>query len=228
VLIVVVLLGAGTIFLLANVFKGGSSDQNPYSPQTGTLVLNDPIQDNSKGYKWDEETLPGSNGATSSCAFSGGAYHMSANAQGLWIYCNPEAPNLVFTNVAFEAKMTVIAGDAAGVGVRLDQKQNTGYLFIVHTQGNYVLEALNANAPTDAQRYIILRQGTDASIKQGLNQTNLIALVANGTTLSGYVNNQLVATAQDSTYSSGQIGVYDEGDNQASDTIASDARAWKI
>jgi hypothetical protein len=61
-----------------------------------------------------------------------------------------------------------------------------------------------------------------------LNQINLIALVANGTTLSAYVNNQLVATAQDSTYSQGQLAVYGEGVNQASNVVASDARVWKI
>jgi hypothetical protein len=184
------------------------------------------MHDNSKGNKWDEQTLNGTNGDTNVyvCGFSGGAYHLTTTSSGL--FCNPEAPNLVFSNVAFEAKMTILKGDMAGVGVRWNQKGASGYLFEITTQGGYVLEGINLSG--NGLPYTILRQGGDASIKQGLNQINLIALVANGTTLSAYVNNQLVATAQDSTYSQGQLAVYGEGVNQASNVVASDARVWKI
>jgi len=198
-------------------------NQNPYPPQTGTLVMSDPMHDNSKGSKWDEQSFKGTNGDTSTynCGFSGGAYHITASANGLW--CNPEAPTLVFSNVALEAKLTIIKGDRAGLAVRVDQKANTSYTFLIDTSGSYILEAYSPKSG-----FSILRQGADAAIKTGLNQTNLLALVVNGTTFSGYVNDQLVATVQDSTYASGQIGVYGEGVNQASDIVASDARVWKI
>src|SRR5207248_9853070 len=44
--------------------------QNPYPPNSGTLVVNDPLTDNSKGYKWDESSFS----STDSCGFTNGAY----------------------------------------------------------------------------------------------------------------------------------------------------------
>ncbi|HZR43384.1 MAG TPA: hypothetical protein VFB12_24935, partial [Ktedonobacteraceae bacterium] len=73
-----------------------------------------------------------------------------------------------------------------------------------------------------------LRNGTNTAIKRGLNQTNLVALVANGNMISVYANNQFIDTIQDSTYTnSGQVGIYVEGSNGEVAT-ASSVRAWRI
>src|SRR5258708_34496580 len=50
-----------------------ASNMNPYSPFTGSLVLNDPLSDNSRGHQWQTY----SDSATgNSCHFVGGAYHV--------------------------------------------------------------------------------------------------------------------------------------------------------
>src|SRR5438132_348194 len=66
-----------------------NSSQNPYPPNTGTLVLNDPLTDNSRGYKWDESSFSG----TGTCGFTGGAYHINVQKAGL--ICIAEAKDLV-------------------------------------------------------------------------------------------------------------------------------------
>src|SRR5262249_24218232 len=48
--------------IAATIPVGDTVIANPYPPYQGTLVLNDPLHDNSHSYNWDE--------STSSCQFS--------------------------------------------------------------------------------------------------------------------------------------------------------------
>ncbi len=194
-----------------------SQNQNPYPPHTGTLVLDDPMVNNSKGNKWDESTLNG----VGTCGFSGGAYHIKVMKTGL--ICNPEASNLVFSNLAYEAKVTILQGDQAGIDIRVDQSKGTGYLFSIDTQGNFFLDRDDSSTKAKS-----LSSGSHNAIIKGLNQPNLIAIVANGTTISVYVNNQFITSTDDGTYGQGQIGVFGFSDKGSADVIASDARVWKL
>ena len=63
--------------------------------------------------------------------------------------------------------------------------------------------------------------------RTGLNQSNLLAIAANGDTISVYVNGQFVASVQDKTYSNGQIGIYAYGDTGC-DVAVSNVRVWKL
>jgi len=202
--------------------------QNPYSPHSGTLALVDAMHDNSKGYKWDEATWDDSNGGKgkSVCGYSGGAYHITRTSKGALV-CAPEAKPLVFSSAAFEVNLTIEQGYETGVFIHLDQAQLSGYLFAVNVGGSYVLEAANFNASNPKDQDKIFRSGANSAIKKGLHQTNLLAIVANGDTLSIYVNNQFVDSFPDKTYTNGQIGIYAYGDN-ACDVIASNARVWKL
>lgn len=198
---------------------------NPYAPKTGTLVLNDPLQDNSKDYKWDEALM--NNGSTVfRCSFANAAYHITADNSGALI-CNPEAPALTLSDVAFEVKVTIIKGSEAGVVVRFDQVKGLGYLFSIDTNGNYTISTANFVTTDASQRYTVLRHGSNGRIKQGLNQTNLVAIVANKSSISVYVNGSFIDTTQDASLANGQIGIYGSSDG-GMDIAASDARAWKL
>src|SRR5882724_4767861 len=111
---------------------------NPYGPKTGSLVLNDPLQDNSKGYQWDEDTsiTPGTAKDTISCNFANSAYHLTETQKG-GMFCDPEAPSLFLNNLTFEVKAAIVRGDSVGLTIREDQSKFTGYLFSIDTQGNY-------------------------------------------------------------------------------------------
>jgi eukaryotic-like serine/threonine-protein kinase len=205
-----------------------AADKNPYAPGTGTLLLNDTLRDNSKGYKWDEATMYGNNnnGGTSVCGFKNSAYHVTRQQMGA-LLCSPEAPNLIFSNLAFEANLNLIQGDYPGIIIRLNQAQGTGYLFDIDIQGHYGIFLMNLNAKNNQDEYKSLHSGTNIAIKKGLQQSNLLAVVANGDTISMYINNQYIDSIHDKTYSSGQIGLYVYG-TKASDLMVSSARAWKL
>lgn len=199
----------------------GSTQPATY-PFSNKLVLDDPLHDNSKGYKWDEVTLNGSGGAAT-CGFQSGTYHISRPQNGS-LLCAPEASQLLFQNLTFEAKLTIVQGDVAGVVVRLDQIRGTGYLFAITTQGGYTLRVMNG--PNQAWT-ALLGSEKNTAIKPGLNQANLLSIVANGASLSVCVNGQYLASAQDSSLTSGQIGVFASGAN-GEDVVAANARVWQL
>ncbi len=154
--------------------------QNPYPPNTGTLVLNDPLTDNSRGYKWDESSFSG----TDSCGFTNGAYHIV---------------------------------EKTGI----NQVNKTFYDFDITTGGSYTLRVYTG-------KYTTLSEGSNSVINKGLNQSNLVAVVANGDLITIYVNNQIIDSVHDKNFSQGQIGVLSLGGNGPTDVIASNARAWKL
>jgi hypothetical protein len=82
-----------------------SAAPNPYPPHTGNLALNDSLNDNSKGYRWDEGTF----GIGGSCSFIGGSYHVGVSIQGHVLACNAEA--VTFGNLAYEVQMIILKGD---------------------------------------------------------------------------------------------------------------------
>ena len=62
----------------------------------------------------------------------------------------------------------------------------------------------------------------------GLGQQNLIAVVANGSTITLYVNNQQVTSVDDSTYSQGQIGVVADDEGNPTEVEFRDAKVWTL
>src|SRR6266487_2358953 len=61
-----------------------STVANPYPPHTGSLALNDPLKDNSKGYRWDIGLF--AHGGI--CSFIGGSYRVGMFLQGHVLACN--------------------------------------------------------------------------------------------------------------------------------------------
>ena len=117
--------------------------------------------------------------------------------------------------------MTIISGDAGGITFRVTG--SNFYLFAIAPDGSYHFDSVNGiSLPT------VVRQGTNPAIHTGLNQSNLIAVVAIGNSISLYVNNNFLVKVTDSTYSSGQIGVAASENSNATDVIFSNARVWKM
>ena len=107
---------------------------------------------------------------------------MSLSQQG-FNYCGPKANGLVFSNLAFEANITILQGDYAGIWFRFDKTQKTRYVFsIISTDGRSVLVTDNNGAITS------LKQDRPVALRPG-PQTNLLAIVAIGDTITLYVNN---------------------------------------
>ncbi len=188
--------------------------KDPYT-HSGTLLFVDPLSDNSKGHGWD---------VNSNCAFIGGAYHAIAPNPSYGDYCI--ATSTDFSNFVFEVQMQVIKGDEGAITFRVIDTvaHNQYYDFYVGDDGSYELDVVNDSAKT-------LAHGTSLAINQGLNQTNVVAVVAQGSSIKLYVNHQLITSATDSTYSHGNIGVEaDPFANNAHPTevVYSNARVWML
>ena len=207
-----------------------AADQNPYPPQTGTLIMSDPMQNNSKGYKWDEATMNDKNG-NGFCGYRQSYYHIAENAvqasTQMTIICDPEAPQLNLSNQTFEASMAVSKGTGMGLVVRFDQTRGVGYILKVFTNGQYAIGLADLNNTDANKRFNPIRTGTNAAIKQGLNQSNVLALIANGNSISAFVNGQFIDGLQDSSFTKGQQGVCAFGSGTL-DVTAQNVRVWRI
>lgn len=195
----------------AQVKATSTAEANPYAAGGGTLVLHDPLSDNSKGYGWEEGERDGG-----TCSFSGGSYHSNIPQDGVFHSCLALATN--FADFAFEVQATVIAGSSSGIVFRADRAQTHLYYFIIDENGNYHLKVYFDKYGTSS----VVASGSSAAIKN--SGSNLIAVVARGSRIDLYVNRQLIKSLNDTTFRSGQIGVV----ALAGEVAFSDARVWKL
>jgi serine/threonine protein kinase len=184
---------------------------NPYPPNSGTLVINDQLSDNSKGYGWEGGERDGG-----FCTFTGGAYHSNVPLSGTFHSCLALKTN--FTDFAFEVQAKVISGTTSGIVFRANRVTTHLYYFIIDKSGNFYLKVYFDKFGTSS----VIASGSDPAIKSDGN--NLIAVVARGGQIELYINKHLIKTLNDTTFSSGQIGVV----VLAGEAAFSNARVWKL
>jgi hypothetical protein len=191
-----------------------SNQQNPYPP-FGTLALDDPLSDNSHGYNW----AVGVEDARS-CVFTGGAYHVNALQNYITPYCWA-SPN--FSNFVYQVQLMIVKGDAGGIIFRVDNDYTKGgfYLFGIGQNGQYGLYIYKNYTSVST-----LSSGPSTAINTGLNQSNLLTVVANGSNIDLYVNNHKIDGVSDSTYSQGYIGVFAADLNGPTEVAFSNAKVW--
>lgn len=202
---------ATAVTQLTRTAQATAAVENPYTHR-GTLFFTDPLRINTKSQNWD---------VNGNCAFIKATYHAIAPNPHFSDYCIANRPS--FSNFAIELTMKIIRGDAGGILFRVENTSpNQYYDFYVGQDGTYGLEVVNGSLTTS------LRQSTSAAIKQGLNQENLIGVVAQGKTIMLYVNHQLMGILADQTYNHGQIGVYAVVYSHPTEVVFSNARLWKL
>ncbi|HLZ55534.1 MAG TPA: protein kinase [Ktedonosporobacter sp.] len=192
----------------------------PTSPQqvytfatSGTPALNDGLA-SQNGNSWYETTFAGGG----SCGFSGGAYHATMPQSGFVSVCPAQATN--FSNFAYQVKMTVVSGaQADGGGLLFRSNGNVWYRLRVGVNGSYDL--VNQTVP-------LIPNASSGAINTGVNQTNVITIVAHNQSIYVYINGQYIATVNDSTSLSGQIGVFAVGWTTSTDVAFSNAKVWRL
>ncbi|HCP75134.1 MAG TPA: hypothetical protein DIU08_10885, partial [Ktedonobacter sp.] len=201
----------------ANVIATTTALQNIYTSATnGSPALHDSLSANT-GSNWEEDQAQGGGG----CAFTGGAYHASIDQKGFYFAC--AAQNTNFSNFAYQVQMTITKGDAGGVFFRGNRSASKFYLLSFARDGTYDLfVSKDQNHSTD------LSFGNSSAIKQSLGQANLITVILRGNTIYFYVNKQYAGSVNDSTYKSGQIGVFVDAHTTATDVAFTNAQVWKL
>ena len=192
-----------------------SDNQQNLYPPFATLALDDPLSDNSHGNNWTVESV-----SLGICAFTGGAYHVNALQQpGKGCLASPD-----FRDFAYQVQMTIVKGDAGGIIFRDDTKGN-GYYFFIGQDGKYGFGTHN-NCNSSNCKLRALHNGSSTTINTGLNQSNLLAVVANGSTIDLYVNHHKIDSLSVSTYSQGLIGVSALDLNSPTEVVFSNAKVW--
>ncbi len=185
-------------------------------PPAGTLALLDLL---SGPNQWQEQSDKDFGGA---CQFVHDAYQISQSPLNKLYPCYE---NNSYSNFAFEVKMTINQGNCGGMTIRYDSYTGEYYFFIVCQNGYY---RFYKNDPhSAASNTKPLAYSSSLAIHQG-NQSNLIAVVANGSEFDLYVNSQKIVSASDSSYSGGNIGLLAYADDNVTTVTYQDARVWKI
>lgn len=179
---------------------------------SGTPVINDSL-DVQEGSSWLQLSS-----SFFSCAFSGGAYHIRFQEQGKAAEC--VAYNSLFNNLAFQVQLKIIAGAAGGLMFRI--ANNDAFLFAIDRNAAYYLYMARNNVPS------LLTAGSNAAINPGLNQPNLLTVVAESNHIYLYVNKQPVANVTNSVLDSGQVALYAANTTGPTDVAFSNAQVWAL
>nr|BBH92664.1 hypothetical protein KTA_08630 [Thermogemmatispora argillosa] len=164
---------------------------NPYPPGGGRLVLYAPLSDAHNSIGWETGTH---------CAFQAGAYHVMAQDPRFFEKCSN---GLSYRDFALEVTMSIVKGDQGGLLFRGDIDKDTYYLFQIDTSGFCSLFAYTGNG-NEAQE---LARSIALSFERGQGSTNLLALVARGSSLTLYLNHEPVIKVTDGRYRLGQVAL---------------------
>ncbi len=185
---------------------------------SGTPVLNDPLSQQDAN-NWEVDNKTGGGG----CAFTGGSYHASMPQAGFFASCYAQNSN--FSNFAFQVQMTILKGDRGGIIFRSDSAATKFYLLRFDQNGTYNFFVYSGNSGSNAKN---LLEGSAPSFHTGANQANQIAIVARGSNIYLYVNQQYLISLTDSTYSSGSIAVFAEDHTNSTEVAFSNAQVWNL
>ncbi|GCE10843.1 serine/threonine-protein kinase [Tengunoibacter tsumagoiensis] len=206
-------------------------NQDPYAPNTGTLVLNSDMTANPDKL-WSETNDPGGTG----CQFAQDGYHALAPAQ-LTNICVANTTN--YTNFTYEAQMTFvkIGTSYSSGGLIFHRTSSQYYRFEIFESGKYQL-ALCSTISDICSPAVDGAQKASLPIDNfnpNLNQPNTIAVVDIDKTITIYVNGKAVFepfTDKAQNLTSGSIGVFSRGGQakqagEEADIVFTKVRVWK-
>ena len=196
-----------------NNTPNNNPNPNPYPPYSGTLGLNDPLSDNSQGNNWQtyQDSL-------SACVFTGGVYHAVETKNTYYADCFSDH---YYSNFTLQVQMQILQGDCGGIMFRANPTHTQFYYFRVCQDGSYTLYRYVDNKNSDAQT---LASGNSPAINS--SQVNTIAVVANSDQISLYANQTFLASAVDSNYSNGHIGIAAQSQGNQTEVAFSNMKIW--
>ncbi len=180
-------------------------------------ILSDSLKQSGNG--WESGT-----DAQRSCLFTNGVYHVKSQKSynvGLCGTGNAKIANL--SDIAYQVQMTIISGNEGGIFFRLSlsgKNQFIAYLFSLNSNGTYNLWAIHTY-------YKTLLHSVSSFIKPGLNQSNLITVIAKGKLIALYVNNRYVDSIVDNSATTGRIGLFAQDLSQITEVAFSNLVVWK-
>ncbi len=243
-MLALLLIGAGVFIFLSKsgsssstVSHNQSSTSTVATQPTNTIKLNattaqklydsttgsSPVMNEGLGgpdnYGWDHVAQ-----ANTNCTFTGGAYHAQAKP-GYFAPCYASATN--FSDLLLQVQITIVSGHSGGIVLRADATNDYEYQFRISTDGTYILNKYVVENGAPAVKPLL--SGTSPAIVKGTNQSNLVAVLAQGDAIAVYINKKYVDSTNDATYHQGQIGVYADSDpSSVVDAAFNKLEVWKL
>jgi zinc-ribbon domain len=190
--------------------------QNLYNTATsGIPALGSTLteQDNAN---WSNYDAVGGGG----CTFLNNALHASVFQSHTYVPCFAQASN--FNNFAFQVQMTILKGDGGGLVFRANDANVQLYLLRISRDGLFGI-----SVSRDRKTLTPLLDDSNTAIKTG-GQTNLVTVIARNSTISIYVNKQFVGMINDTTYTTGEIGVFAYESSTGTDVAFNNATVWAL
>lgn len=189
-----------------------AANTNPYATG-GTLIFSDTL--NAANSNWDQNV---------GCAFKGDSYQVTATTIQS---CTLNA-NVTLTNFVLEVKVTLLHGDLGGFFFRENKLGNrsNAYLLDFDSKGNYQLWNYTVSSAAKS-----IDHGFSGGLNTGYNQTNTIALVVQGQSITLYANGHRIRQFIDSTHSSGGLSLISSEYAHHTGTAKaaySDLRLWRL
>ncbi len=190
-----------------------ASTSNPYPPSRGTLALNDSFAQ-AIG-TWDN---------SSNCQFTNKEY-MVKTVKG-FTECTDNNRSDSFNNFVYQVRMQFVTQNTCGGIIfrnQVDSLFADYYEFYICTDGNYACGVVGG-------LYNSLASGS-AIFNTGVEQPNIIAVVAQNTKFQLYINGVKVNEVSESHFSSGTIAVFASylTDSKATEQIAfNDVKVWTL
>ncbi len=174
-----------------NLYQGHNTLQ-PTATPSGTVFFQDPLTSNT--HYW--LVLGGY------CFFANGSYHIENN----YICFAPAGDPGPNYTVSVDVKEVNGFDDYPfGLSLRIAAPNNVfeHYDFGIDSLGEWVFYKVNGSNATKLHGYT-----ANEAINQGNDVNNTLKVVVRGSTYTCYVNNTLVGTVYDATFTSGKVGLF--------------------
>ena len=161
--------------------------------------VDDPLQDNSKGYNWEENSL-----LLSSCSFTTIGYAAQGSIDTRCLART--ATN--FTDYAFQVELQMSI--STGGGIDLHTSDNGGYYFTVvnmdGTQVNAYFKSFDSSGTYKTLKTVAFND-LNIPFNKGKADFNTLGVVARGNTYTCFINGVQAAQVTDSNYPQGFMGI---------------------
>jgi hypothetical protein len=196
ILVAVVILAMAALACGGDLLPGGGGSAKS-SPTPDNVIFQDDFSDAGSG--WEIGEYEGG-----SVGYKDNVYYVSSSATDImmWGVANRSFDNFVVEVDAIQVSAGPISDNAYGVVCR-EQGDGAGYYLRISGDGYYSI----AKAEVGAGEFVPLVDWEESSAINKGNATNHIRAVCNGSTLELFVNGERVATAEDNTFSTGDIAV---------------------
>jgi len=119
--------------------------------------------------------------------------------------------------------MTVIQGYCGGIAFRSTSQLESLYYFEVCSDRHYYFSIYQNHKLISTPI-----KSTSSAIKLGLNQSNTVAVVANGSQIDLYVNNQKINSATDTRYTQGNFFLIADNYGDQTEVSFNNMRLWTL